>query len=121
MTERGIPVLDRPCHIPEPHPPHGLRTWGLDVRCPGRAEVCGVTLTYDPKVHRSNRRLIASHGGTHACKLDAGHPASGPGYVPVHQCRDCTLCWESEPRPVVHCTCQAGHNPACPTHGQEQP
>lgn len=53
----------------------------------------------------------------HRCRLEPGHPASGPGYVPIHECADCSLCWESEPRRHVHCTCQAEPDPRCPTHG----
>lgn len=76
--------------------------------------VCGQVLRWRP---RADAVMGAPH--EHRCQLAPGHLASGPGYVPIHECGSCTLCWESDPRPHVHCTCQAGFNPACPTHGTD--
>jgi hypothetical protein len=56
---------------------------------------CQQTLKWKP---RRDRIFGAPH--EHHCTLEQGHPASDPskGYVPIHHCGDCTLCWESDHR-----------------------
>lgn len=73
---------------------------------------CGQVLRWLQPLHAM---LGAPHH--HVCKLDSGHPVSERSGVQVHQCGACTLGWESDPRPTVHCTCLAEVNPRCPTHG----
>ena len=73
---------------------------------------CQRILPWNPRTH-----AVMGEPHDHRCKLELGHPVREATGVQVHECSECWLCWESDRRPLIYCTCAVERNPSCPVHG----